>query len=265
MKYFSIIGISFFLMLVSGCVSQDAEWPESQQRLVQPVFSSFSDIEISDAYFDRIANDETSVVIRVPVSDNTLTESETGSGFIVNELEKELLRGGFRVRDRALLNQVNERGGALAFAEIADQVDTDFIFEITHYSYGHTVSTERYLEEGTIASLPNTAKPFEFIAGLIEIRVIDIEEGEILGYMTLSSADFAELPAGTYTLDVVYEPVYERSLIDRIQSSQGTITGYSEVWRSRTRKSFLPDETQTTGILVKSATAILTGERQAIP
>jgi len=169
MKLFSMFVTSILLLLVSGCVSQRVELPESQRRLVQPVFDRVSEIVIGDAYFERIENDDTSVVFRVPASSDSLTETEMGSSFIVNELEKELLRSGFQVRDRALLNQINERGDARGFSEIADQLDTDFIFEISHSSYGHTVSSERYLEEGRIASLPNTAEPFRFIAGLTRI------------------------------------------------------------------------------------------------
>ena len=71
-------------------------------------------------------NDDPKIVLRVPTQNMTTTEEERFSlSPIYNAIEKELLKGGFNVRDRGLFNEILEKSQNKDYSSIQELTDTD--------------------------------------------------------------------------------------------------------------------------------------------
>jgi len=71
-----------------------------------------------------------SVVLRVPNSlDRVTTETASKNSAIYSSIEKKLMKAGFNVRDRALLETVL-KSGVTNYAEIGKKIETDIIIEV---------------------------------------------------------------------------------------------------------------------------------------
>ncbi|MDR2653534.1 MAG: hypothetical protein LBC68_14720 [Prevotellaceae bacterium] len=74
------------------------------------------------------------VVLRVPSTTSSITASESEKNSQYNSLygriEKELMKEGYTVRDRNLLNNLLSSGQNLSYKEIGEKVQTDIIIEI---------------------------------------------------------------------------------------------------------------------------------------
>jgi hypothetical protein len=74
------------------------------------------------------------VVLRVPsiTSNVTVAESERNSEYnsLYGRIEKELIKEGYTIRDRSMLNSVLSSGQNLSYKEIGEKIETDIIIEI---------------------------------------------------------------------------------------------------------------------------------------
>ncbi|AEH01948.1 hypothetical protein [Lacinutrix sp. 5H-3-7-4] len=70
-----------------------------------------------------------SIVLKAPDVGNHVTESNDNS-YIYNAIEKELLLGGFDVKDRGLFNEVVNKSKEIDYAEIKRITGTDLILEL---------------------------------------------------------------------------------------------------------------------------------------
>lgn len=64
------------------------------------------------------------VVLRVP------QEERSGNSILYNEMEKQLLKSGFTVRDRKLFNEVFNKSNVQDYRQIREFTDTDIILEV---------------------------------------------------------------------------------------------------------------------------------------
>ena len=74
-------------------------------------------------------NQNPSIVLRVPNCENKSTQSDPNS-YIYSAIEKELMIGGFNVKDRGLFNEVVRQANSLDYEEIKNLTGTDLILEL---------------------------------------------------------------------------------------------------------------------------------------
>lgn len=90
-------------------------------------------------------NNNPKIVLRVPVSKATSTEEENFSlSPIYNAIERELLKGGFNVRDRGLFNEILKKSDNEDYASIRDLTDTDLILEVVGIDLNVEYNTNKY-------------------------------------------------------------------------------------------------------------------------
>lgn len=126
------------------------------------------------------------VVIRVPTSaaesmrpigrvTETATSSPNTVGF-VHEIEKRLMKAGFSIRDRGLLERALGNSEAADYKRLNELVDTDVIIEVTPRVLDLTTKAYRYADGD---------KRHTFDAGLsitsweLHYRVVSIQTGEV--------------------------------------------------------------------------------------
>jgi len=126
-----------------------------------------------------------SVVLRVPNSSDRVTaETASKNNSIYNNIEKNLLKAGFNVRDRGLLESVL-RSGQANYAEIGEKIDTDIIIEILDISWDidnfqHNYTVKKNNKTGNFSGNvlnPKMAK--------LECKLIIVEKGATGGVFTL--------------------------------------------------------------------------------
>lgn len=134
----------------------------------------------------RNPNAPPKVVLRVPVAGQAVTEQErkTAGQYdqAYNIIEKELLKAGFTVRDRALLSEVLRTNPNLDYKVIREKIDTDFIIEIVALAH-HSFSTHDYdvVKDGTRHTSPHL---FRLEGFRLEAKVVVVQTGEIGGIYT---------------------------------------------------------------------------------
>lgn len=132
---------------------------------------------------------EPKIVLRVPVPQGNLTQEEQKNSealnSVYNVIEKELLKAGFTVRDRALLTEVLRNNPKIDYRAIKEKIDTQLILEIvslTPWDY----STPEYKRVDTGAA-GQAQVPFKLIGSRIMAKLIMVETGEIGGIITYYS------------------------------------------------------------------------------
>jgi len=129
---------------------------------------------------------EPKIVLRVPVPQGNLAQEEQKNSealnSVYNVIEKELLKAGFTVRDRALLTEVLRNNPKIDYRAIKEKIDTQLILEIvslTPWDY----SNPEYKRADTGA--PGQAPiPFKLVGSRIMAKLIMVETGEIGGIIT---------------------------------------------------------------------------------
>ena len=76
-----------------------------------------------------------SVVLRVPYSSNKVTAEESNNSEFYNTIESYLIKAGFTVRDRGLLEQLLSSGTTLNYEDIATTIRADLIIELTNINW----------------------------------------------------------------------------------------------------------------------------------
>ena len=75
-----------------------------------------------------------SIVLRVPMTKEDVTTTEAGKidkySSVYGRIERELMKAGYIVRDRSLLNEVLASGKNVSYQEIGEKIQTDIILEI---------------------------------------------------------------------------------------------------------------------------------------
>ncbi len=150
---------------------------------------------------ERIVTDELSavlegdgvqkIVLRVPSPQANLTgeQAKQSNSFdeAYNTLEKELLKAGFTVRDRALLTEVLTDNPDIDYSSIRAKIDTDVILEVVSLRE-HDFSTSSYTFADS--GLPGTAgAPLRMTGWRMEVKMIIVETGEIGAMYTLYYQD----------------------------------------------------------------------------
>jgi hypothetical protein len=96
-----------------------------------------------------------------------------------DELEKELIRSGFIVRDRNLLNTLlANKKDVDAYAKIGERIKADIILEISDLDFLLPFRTYDYFSENGVRSRP---VPFVFNYNRIRGKIVIVEHGQLGG------------------------------------------------------------------------------------
>lgn len=83
------------------------------------------------------------IVLRVPRSSSDVTEKSVYDVYY-NAIEKEFLKAGFIVRDRALFNEILAKNQSSDYSQIKELTDTDLILEVVNINPKVVYSTNKY-------------------------------------------------------------------------------------------------------------------------
>jgi hypothetical protein len=147
-------------------------------------------------------NSNPSVVLRVPDPTSDVTKTEQKEVFkkndnIYNLIEKNLLKQGFTVRDRGLLNKVL-KSELNSYADIGKQIETDIIidilsidFAINNYTNTATLKTDgKEIKIDNVTILKNgkeigSRMPLNPKIAKIECKLTVVQKGATGGILTL--------------------------------------------------------------------------------
>jgi hypothetical protein len=155
------------------------------------------------------------VVLRVPFTTSNVTaaESKINSDYnsLYGRIEKELMKEGYTVRDRNMLNSILSSGQNLSYKEIGEKIETDIIIEIISITSSEiSDDSKKVTFEKTV--LPFTKKTFPDKKKLIneldkqmnialtvenytvDCKVILVNEGTTVGMFTFNYCACSEVP-----------------------------------------------------------------------
>lgn len=128
------------------------------------------------------------IVLRTPENNQQITE-DNEFGEIYNTIEKELLREGFIVRDRAIFNQViNRTSTEINYMDIKEKTDTDLILELVN------IDTKLKFETNTYYTTDGEKRTFDYghtvinYGATVEFRVVLLEKNQFAGSYTFKYA-----------------------------------------------------------------------------
>jgi len=132
------------------------------------------------------------IVLRVSGAPKSITqEAQKEVSRPYDNLERELSKAGFIVRDRDLLEKITSELKPSSYMELAKAIDTDIILEIL-YLGPCDLSHNKYYEPGAERMFSLNADPkhpdsltFPMHGGQIDCRVITVRDGTVSGMFTL--------------------------------------------------------------------------------
>lgn len=138
------------ISLLTGCATVGVVKAPVQENevIITPEFKKFLD-----------AQDNVSVVLRVPFTAERVSQSEQKDvskyDTVYNRIEKNLLKAGFTVRDRGLLENLMSQS-MTNYREINERIETDIIIEILGIDFAgdNYVNTATYKKNGKPMKLP---------------------------------------------------------------------------------------------------------------
>ena len=158
------------------------------------------------------------IVLRVPHTSHEVLEEDknvkteknndgTNNLYDINVyrvIEKELLKGGFTVRDRALFEKVLGDKMVNDYSKIKELTETDFILELSNIQYvRHPFNSFTYNttgRKGMINTSLYNCNNSIFLYGLkIEFRLIKVKENDFIGSFTYNYSPCGDTPC-TYSV-----------------------------------------------------------------
>jgi hypothetical protein len=153
------------------------------------------------------------VVLRVPstTSNVTASESEKNSDYnsLYGRIEKELMKEGYTVRDRNMLNSILSSGQNLSYKEIGAKIETDIIIEIVSITSSKIsddskeITFEQTVFPSTNKLLPDKKKLINELDRLmnnvlvvenytVDCKVVLVNEGTTVGMFTFNYCNCSE-------------------------------------------------------------------------
>ena len=120
-----------------------------------------------------------SIVLRVPKSSNEVTKSDNNND-IYNAIEKELIIGGFNVKDRSLFNEVMNKNTNLNYSDVSKSTETDLILELSYLNTEIKHVTNRILNK---KGIEKTYKNYTItrVGAAIEFKIIIVNLNKLAG------------------------------------------------------------------------------------
>lgn len=176
LKYLSIT----LIVICSLCSCSRGRW------LYEPVNGDTKTVSNSLKDFLSL-NRKLKVVLRVPNEPKEITHSESVAP-LYGFLEELLLQHGFIVRDRLLLQRIQE-GGIVSYTDLGKKIDTDLIIEVIYFDLNYECAKGAYWineDTGTKTYYPDIAQ----YCVVLECRVILVRNGEIGGIFRFRESYF---------------------------------------------------------------------------
>ena len=199
-----VVALVFFLMAVASTSSRRVAEPDIKYN------GSFKlNAEKDEAvknlnklqYLKNAANP--TIVLRVPYATREVLEEDKNMKTqkntdgtnnlndinVYNVIEKELLKGGFTVRDRALFEKVLGDKSVGDYSRIKELTETDLILELSSIQYvRHPMNSFTYFvntkKKGTIENTINCTNNFNLYGLRLEFRLIKVKENDFIGSFT---------------------------------------------------------------------------------
>lgn len=226
-KYIYINGIYISILIIAvqlfiGC--------SSTPKLVKFKINNLADEVIISKELNTVLNAKTkpTVVIRVPVTTTTVTTKEREGRLteVYNQMEKSLVKAGFTVRDRGLLNNLlanTSTSSQADYEEIGRKIQTDLIIEIMDIefdkeSFEYLDSAYSVNEKKMIQLKP---KPwFKLVRGKMQAKVVIVSKGQNGGYLTFNYTPCVE------GCEDFYEVKDERAVFRNLRDSDTQVFEY---------------------------------------
>lgn len=168
---------------VSGCATHVVVRPQipGPEPVNQPALQAFM----------RSVESPT-IVLRVPSPQSQVTEAQKSQGdATMNQgyslIERELVKAGFTVRDRALLEAVLRSNQDLDYRLIQQKINAQIILEIANISE-HSYNNDQYSSVKDRAVGRLESRTFPISGWQFECKVILVDSGEIGGIYTIHIA-----------------------------------------------------------------------------
>lgn len=121
------------------------------------------------------------VVLRVPDTKDNTTQKDNND-FIYNIIEKEFLKAGYIVRDRALFSEIVKKSGEkIDYSQIKKQTDTDLILELTKLDRNVVYRTNKYYTNSGKEGVFSEGKSISVKGVSVAFKVVLIGENEFAG------------------------------------------------------------------------------------
>lgn len=140
------------------------------------------------------SNTKPTVVIRVPVSTTNVTTKEREGRLteVYNEMEKALVKAGFTVRDRGLLNNLlanSSTSSQADYEEIGKKIQTDLIIEMIDIDFDREtyedVDSGFSVRKNRMITLDPKAR-IHLWRGKMQAKIIIVSKGQNGGYLTFN-------------------------------------------------------------------------------
>jgi hypothetical protein len=130
-------------------------------------------------------NKSPNIVLRIPnTNDKATSNTNVGkdNNVLYNAIEKELLKGGYSVRDRGLFNELLAKSESTDYSKIKDLTNTDLILEVVNIDPAVVYTTNKV----TIQSSKKTTQQignvdYRRYGASVEFRLIIVKNNEIAG------------------------------------------------------------------------------------
>ncbi|MDP4285810.1 MAG: hypothetical protein Q8891_15440 [Bacteroidota bacterium] len=161
-----------------------------------------------------------SIVLRVPNAsrevtqeDNNIKTQKNNDGAnnlndinVYNVIEKELLKGGFTVRDRALFEKVLGDKSVNDYSRIKELTETDLILELSSIQFvKYPMNSFSFYtnnrKKGTIENRVNCTNSFNLYGLRLEFRLIKVKDNDFIGSFTYNYNPCNEGPCN-YNINV---------------------------------------------------------------
>lgn len=142
------------------------------------------------------------IVLKAPNSENKSTQSDPNS-YIYNAIEKELLLGGFDVKDRGLFNEVVSKSKEINYDDLKNLTGTDLILELVHVSTNVEYGTNQYFRKDGTEKIRKDYT-FKKYGAVIEFKLTLIEKNQYAGSYSFNYTPCEEINKSNCECEVVY-------------------------------------------------------------
>ena len=186
-------------------------------------------------------NKNPSVVLRVPFSTSSVSKAEQKRllkyNDIYNQIEKNLLKAGFTVKDRGMLNNILSTG-QYDYAEIGKKIETDIIIEILSIDFEINNYVYKATEKETNKEIAVEGNKLNPKIAKIECKLTIVDKGLTGGMLTLyyttctKGCDFyfswnyqavTHVGRNSYYSSIAWSPDYDQ------ESLETTMSYFSEI------------------------------------
>lgn len=195
----------FYLLVLSSC--------SLQKGYIQFNEENKDEIISSNAIKEHLKNyPNASIVLKAPDVGDRVTESEDNS-YIYNAIEKELLLGGFDVKDRGLFNEVISKSKEINYSEIKERTGTDLILELVQIDVEREYKTNTFFNTKGV-EIVEPGVVFEKGGVVVEFK-ITIIEGNVYGGSYLFHYTPCKEKTSSCDCEVVYKAMPQTVYLNR--------------------------------------------------